>query len=156
MSTIILTYKEAIERRFLQFVNKDNSEGHWIWTGFVNDKGYGQFKIEVRGHWASIFASRASAYLYLDLDLDDGDQFALHKKECSLKSCVNPNHLYIGTHMDNAIDYSELKTYCTNGHEYTEENTLRFKRHNSIYRQCKECNKAAVLRYKLRKKSRQP
>ncbi len=89
--------KTHILKRFNEKVEK--SENCWIWKGFVNPQGYGTFKLNDR----SITAHRASWIIH------NGEipvkMYICHK--CDIKSCVNPDHLYIGTAKDNVRDAIE-------------------------------------------------
>lgn len=69
---------------------------------------------------------------------------------CDVKCCVNPDHLFVGTHRDNVVDAiakgkyamnGPSVTHCHRGHEFTEENTYNWNGH----RHCKSCWK---LKYK--------
>lgn len=53
----------------------------------------------------SINASRVSAHVFLGLDLDDRKLQANHKPCCPHQDCWNPEHLYIGTQMENVKDF---------------------------------------------------
>lgn len=64
----------------------------WIFTGTLNGKGYGCF--------SRTSAHRAS-YKIFKGDITEG-KFVCHK--CDVKSCVNPDHLWLGTHEDNMLD----------------------------------------------------
>lgn len=81
--------------RFLAYVDKQKS--CWIWTGAINNKGYG--KLSFNGNKSAI-ASRVSYELFKG-PIEDG-KFICHT--CDVPSCVNPDHLWIGSHVENMID----------------------------------------------------
>lgn len=91
------------------------------------------------------------ARIILNIANKSDELLACHKLECSIKSCWNPEHLYIGDRSSNTSDsvqmgthnsnISRTKTHCKNGHEYTPENT-KFQKSNGK-RQCRECKRLA-------------
>lgn len=70
----------------------------WLWIGYKNQKGYGQFGL----HGKIIGAHRFSYELFVGL-IEPG-KMILHRRGCGNPSCVNPLHLYMGTASDNVRD----------------------------------------------------
>lgn len=117
----------------------------WLYEGYKVKKGYGVIVLGT----TKFKVHRVSAAIYLGYDITDEICQILHKDDvCSYKHCWNPDHLYIGTTQDNAIDRKAkklLEIHCPNGHEYTEENTYIDKKES---RRCKACNnERAKARY---------
>lgn len=84
------------KERFLARILKQPN-GCWEWQGFRFKKtGHGQFWLD--GH--DIKAQRAAWILYVGEI--PGSLYVLHK--CNNARCVNPDHLYLGTHQDNMRD----------------------------------------------------
>ena len=73
------------------------SNGCHEWTGSVARNGYGQ----VRRNKKLITVTRLIAHFVFGMDLTD-KRFVLH--HCDNPKCINPQHLYIGTAIDNVRD----------------------------------------------------
>ncbi len=81
----------------LRFWDKVDKSGKcWIWRGSKLKTGYGRF------HFAgkTITAHRIS-WMLAHGSIEEG-MHVLHK--CDNPPCVNPDHLYIGTHTQNMQD----------------------------------------------------
>jgi len=85
----------SLEERFWHQVKK--SDDCWLWVGAMMRNGYGQIKGENR---KTIGAHRVS-YLIAYGAIPKGMN-VLHK--CDTPQCVNPSHLFLGTHRDNTHD----------------------------------------------------
>lgn len=96
-----------LKKRFLNKISINEDTGCWIWNGPII-QGYGGFWCKINGEGKSYPAHRIGYILFKDEVPDD--KMVLHKNECNNKLCVNPEHLYIGTHKDNMKDLREMGT----------------------------------------------
>lgn len=98
------------KERFLARVLKQ-SNGCWEWQGFRFKKtGHGQFWLNGR----DIKAQRAAWLLYRG-EIPDR-LYVLH--QCNNACCVNPDHLYLGTHQDNMRDVATSGNHRNHGGTY--------------------------------------
>ena len=133
-------------KRFLSKIRK--SKNCWIWKCYKNKHGYGVFRLStVR---KQVFAHR---YSYtLNYGEFDKKLFVCHR--CDNPSCVRPDHLFLGTALDNNRDSllkgrkaihnfckrNIIKTHCPRGHEYNNENTIvRTRVRNGKLGKTREC-----------------
>ena len=91
--------EKAIERFFSKF-EKGTIKDCWEWQGQKDKDGYGKFNYRIPNKGFYVRAHRISASYYLEEVPDD--KVVMHK--CDNPSCVNPNHLKIGTHLENEQD----------------------------------------------------
>ena len=96
--------KTALEKFEERYVPEPNS-GCWLWIGATINNEKGHFKMDGK-EW---IASRASFHLFCG-EIPEG-QYVLHR--CDTPFCVNPDHLYSGTQLDNmrdAVERNRIKT----------------------------------------------
>lgn len=75
----------------------DDATGCWNWTGYIQTTGYGQ--IEVCGR---LWLAHRFSWAMHHRGIEPWGMLVLHK--CDNPKCVNPDHLFIGTHQDNVDD----------------------------------------------------
>ena len=88
----------SIQQRFDEKIRKSN--GCWEWLGSLVN-GYGQLMVGGR----PLRAHRLS-YEFNVGPITNG-LYVLHR--CDNRRCVNPNHLFLGTHSDNMADMKQKK-----------------------------------------------
>lgn len=85
----------GLQEKFWAYVNKNSPNGCWEWIG-MKERGYGRFDIK-RKH----FKAHRVSWELLKGSIPNG-LCVLHG--CDNPSCVNPEHLFLGTKGDNNRD----------------------------------------------------
>lgn len=140
MPPMMKTNEQLLETLESKTIKTDSC---WLWQGKLDSNGYGH--ISFRGKHTRIH--RASAYLFLGLDLWDETQQVNHKITCFRTDCWNPEHLYVGTPADNARDrmITGGKETCPQGHSYDMINSRG-------RRDCSICRKESMRKSNAKRK----
>lgn len=144
---------KELERFEAKYIPEPNT-GCWLWTSTQQTFGYGAFRF--RGGYQK--AHRVAWILYRGVIPDN--LCVLHK--CDTPTCVNPDHLFLGSRTDNNADCirkgrnnNQRKTHCAHGHVLSGYNLIITKPCKSRprpQRQCRECLNAAQRRQNLKRK----
>lgn len=133
---MILESQSDVVDRFLQHIESIPTAGCWIWIGAISN-GYGWTGFEGKTEGAhrvswKLFKGPIPEYTHV-----------LHK--CDIKCCVNPEHLHLGSNIDNIVDYhsrqgtgnsNSWKTECLRGHPFSGSNLMLRKDGTRICRAC--------------------
>lgn len=91
-----LSDKERFLQKVLGGATSRSVDGCWLWLAAVDKDGYGTFRLNGRKQRAN----RASYILFVGPIPDQ--KIVCHF--CDNPQCVNPDHLWIGSHADNIRD----------------------------------------------------
>lgn len=120
----ICTSLEDYKNKLLTNRSIDSITGCWNWTRSLT-LGYAQTSYQHR----LVRVNRLSLHLFKNFDLDS-KLLVCHK--CDNPRCFNPDHLFLGTHSDNARDRNikrrQAKGENQGSHKLTTEQVIEIKK----------------------------
>lgn len=96
---IMLWNNEKLVKRFGTKFTMLDSHSCWLWQDHLDKDGYGQFWIP---ELSTFYRAHRVAWEMVNVRQVPDGMLVCHK--CENRHCVNPDHLYLGTHTDNMRD----------------------------------------------------
>lgn len=140
-SRMNLYSEDVIRERFESKYIPEPNAGCWLWTDYLDPKGYGYLRVSPT--WMPQ-AHRVSYWLHAGVW---SDQTVVIDHLCRVPCCVNPDHLELVTQQVNILRGAGMgakwaqRTHCSKGHPFTLDNVASGLSENR--RRCLICRRVA-------------
>lgn len=119
----------SLKESFMAKFEIDFWTGCWMWTAATCDKGYGHLRKGGKDYRAHVLS-----YEFFKGPIPEGNDYhgtcVLH--QCDRPGCVNPDHLFLGTNLENILDMRAKDRDCKGedrpNSKLTEENVADIKK----------------------------
>lgn len=145
-----------LEERLITYSERVTESGCWLWTGALMGAGYGTTYWSTPTQRGRIISAHRASYQLFVGEVPSG-MHVLHR--CDVMSCINPAHLFLGTHRENVADMvakgrarnqNSRRTHCKRGHPLVGANLYVDPKHGR--RTCCRCRRITHRAYEQRKK----
>jgi hypothetical protein len=127
--------------RIARLIEVDPITGCHLWTGRLNNCGYGVMTFTQAGYRTATLSAHKVSYELTNGRVPDG---LVIDHLCRVRHCVNPDHMEAVTSRENVMRspvaqaaINARKTHCPQGHLYTPENMYTVTKAGG--RQCRIC-----------------
>ncbi len=143
---------DSIVNRFRSYVTVAN--GCHLWNGNIGLRGYGRITIS-NGERSKSFGVHRLAYAMAFGSFNES-LCVCHR--CDTPLCVNPEHLFLGTHLENMRDKANKgrgpkprnATHCRYGHAMSGDNVQSYKLGSRTIKRCRACRLVSPLQFQTR------
>lgn len=135
-------FSPTFAKRFWAKVNK--TESCWIWTACKNKQGYG--KIGKNGNPREVVWAYRASWLLNRGPIPPGLHVLHNCPGGDNPPCVNPAHLWLGTHLDNVADMNRKGRHGSNSKAISGENNPNAKLSDSDVAEIRKLRSGGIKR----------